>query len=106
MPQKVRESQVGLAIGSERGDLHRILANEVSGLAGRLQQHDLHLDAVRFFDQGLSFNAGSDGANSRSRAFSPPRAFTPTSSHPREPTRLLPEQEVFTETRTGLNVRA
>jgi hypothetical protein len=68
----VSESQVGLAIGSERGDLHRILANEVPGLAGRLQQHDLHLDAVKFFDQGLSFNAGSDGANSRSRAFSSP----------------------------------
>jgi hypothetical protein len=102
----VRESQVGLAIGSERGDLHRILANEVPGLAGRLQQHDLHLDAVKFFDQGLSFNAGSDGASSRSRAFNPPRTFTAASSHPREPTRLLPEQEVLTETRIGLNVRA
>jgi hypothetical protein len=28
----VRESQVGLAIGSERGDLHRMLANEVPNL--------------------------------------------------------------------------
>jgi hypothetical protein len=102
----VRESQVGLAIGSERGDLHRMLANEVPGLAGRLQQHDLHLDVVKFFDQGLSFNAGSDGTNSRSRAFSPPRAFTPSSSHSREPTRFFPDQEAPIETRTGLNVHA
>jgi len=102
----VKESQVGLAIGSERGDLHRILANEVPGLAGRLQQHDLHLNAVKFFDQSLSFHAGSDGTNSRSRAFTPPRTFPPSSSHSREPTRLFPEQEVPTETRTGLNVRA
>lgn len=101
----VRESQVGLAIGSERGDLHRMLANEVPGLAGRLQQHDLHLDAVKFLDQGMSFNAGSDGNHSRPRAFSSPRAFAPSSSHSREPTRV-PEQEGPAETRTGLNVRA
>lgn len=102
----VRESQVGLAIGSERGDLHRIMAAEVPTIAGRLQQHDLQLDGVRFFDQGPSFSMGSDGTDSRSRSFSPPHNFTSSSSQSREPTRLFPEEELPVETGTGLNVRA
>lgn len=103
----VRDSQVGLAIGSERGDLHRFLANEVPGISGRLEQHDLRLDTVRFFDQGLSFDAGlASGSNPKAREFFPARAAALNSTNSTETTTVHYEPEMLSNKRTGLNVRA
>lgn len=102
----VRDSHVGLTIGSERGDLYGMLTHEVPHISGRLEQHDLHLDAVRVLDQGLTFHAGSNNADSQSRFFGSPRFSTPGGMRTREPTRFLPEQDSTIETRTGLNVHA
>jgi len=59
----IRDSQVGLSIGSERGDLRHLLSTEVPAMEGRLQRHDLQLDSVRFIDQGPAFNAGTSSGN-------------------------------------------
>ena len=59
----IRDSQVGLAIGSERGDLRHLLSMEVPALEGRLQRHDLQLDSVRFIDPGQAFDAGTSSGN-------------------------------------------
>jgi hypothetical protein len=59
----IRDSQVGLSIGSERGDLRHLLSTEVPAMESRLQRHDLQLDSVRFIDQGHAFNAGTSSGN-------------------------------------------
>lgn len=68
----IRASDVGLVIGSERGDLRALLANELPGITNTLQQHDLRLSQVNFH-QGFAFsNNLSSGGDSQSRSF-PPR---------------------------------
>jgi len=103
----IRDSQVGLAIGSERGDLRHFLANEVPAIAGRLEQQDLRLDTVKFFNQGVSMDAGlASGSHSGSRSFSADR-MPPFATHEsRPPTALDSEPETFFYTGRGLNVRA
>ena len=103
----VRESQVGLAIGSEKGDLHRFFANEVPGIAGRLQQHDLQLDTVKFVDQGPTFDAGTaSGSNPRPRTFSQDRLPLREAEPATELAVVASEQETLIESRSGINVRA
>ena len=71
----LRESQVGLAIGSEHGELRSLLATEVPHLAGRLEQHDLQLHSVHFFEPSFSSHSGSSsGQDRRSGQFQPPRS--------------------------------
>ena len=80
----VHDSQVGLAIAAERGDLHRLLANEVPGISGRLEQQDLRLDNVKFLDLGFPSDGGfGSGADSRSREFNTPRSFSSYGQFPR-----------------------
>ena len=103
----VHDSQVGLAIAAERGDLHRLLANEVPGISGRLEQQDLRLDNVKFLDLGFPSDGGfGSGADSRSREFNTPRSFSLSTDNSREPSEpagnCIPEVEI----RSGLNVRA
>ena len=103
----VRESQVGLTIGSERGDLHHLFANEVPGIAGRLQQHDLRLDSVKFFDQGLTFDAGTwSGSNPRPRTFSQDRLPLAEAEPAGEVAVTASDPEILFEARSGINVRA
>lgn len=103
----VRDSQVGLAVGSERGDLRTFLSAEVPGLQTTFQQHDLHFDNIRFLDHGPGFDmAFSAGADSQSRSFQqggrpapgwPGFGVSPTDSS---------EVELAGDARTGLNVHA
>lgn len=66
----VRDSQVGLAVGSEKGDLRALLASEMPALQTTLRQQDLHLEHVRFLGQGAGLDAGSfGGSDSQSRSF-------------------------------------
>ncbi len=67
----VRDSQVGLTVGSERGDLRALLAPEVSGLQTTFRQQDLRFDNIRFLETSAGTTAGfSGGADSQPRSSS------------------------------------
>jgi hypothetical protein len=69
----VHANDVGLVIGSEKGDLRALLANEMPVIANTLQEQNLRLHSVNFM-QGFAFsNSASDGDNSQPRAFVPLR---------------------------------
>ena len=68
----VHANEVGVVIGSERGDLPNLITNELPGISHTLQQHDLRLNQVNFQHQGSSFSSDSQpGGNSQSRYFTP-----------------------------------
>jgi len=65
----VHASDVGLVIGSEKGDLHSLLANEIPAISNTLQQQNLRLNEVNFH-QGFAFsNNLSSGSDSQPRSF-------------------------------------
>jgi hypothetical protein len=67
----VHASDVGLVIGSEKGDLRSLLANEIPAITNTLQQQSLRLNSVNFM-QGFAFsNNGSGGGDSQQRPFTP-----------------------------------
>jgi len=67
----VHTGDVGLIIGSEKGDLRGLLANEMPALTNVLQQQNLKLNSVNFM-QGFAFsNSGSGGGDSQQRPFVP-----------------------------------
>jgi hypothetical protein len=66
----VRDAQVGLAIGSEKGDLKTFLTSEVSSLQTTFRQQDLRFENIRFLSSGTGMHTGtqsglSNGANSQ-----------------------------------------
>ena len=68
----VHANDVGVVIGSERGDLRSLLATELPGIAHNLQQQDLRLNQVNFH-QSFAFSnnqsAGNSGGNPQARSF-------------------------------------
>lgn len=60
----VRDTQLGLAVSSERGDLRGFLAPEVSGLQTVFHQQGLQFDQIRFMAHasgaGTGFSSGGD----------------------------------------------
>jgi hypothetical protein len=67
----VHANDVGISIGTERGDLHGLLAQELPGIAHNLQQENLRLGQVNIH-HGLAFSNGmTSGGNSQSRSFTP-----------------------------------
>jgi hypothetical protein len=75
----VHANEVGIQIGSERGDLRSLLANDLPGIASTLQQQNLRLNQVNFHQQGFAFSnqMSSGGGESQSRHFA---AKSPTPS--------------------------
>jgi hypothetical protein len=70
----VHANDVGLVIGSEKGDLRTLLANEMPAITNTLQQQNLRLNSVNFM-QGFAFsNNASGGGDSQQRSFVPMRA--------------------------------
>jgi flagellar hook-length control protein FliK len=66
-------NDVGLVIGSEKGDLRTLLANDLPALTNTLQQQNLRLNSVNFM-QGFAFsNNASGGGDSQARSFVPMR---------------------------------
>ncbi len=65
----IHANDVGVTIGSEKGDLRTLLANELPAVANTLQQQDLRLNQVNFH-QGFAFSnpmsSGQGGSDSRS----------------------------------------
>ncbi len=67
----VHASDVGLTIGSEKGDLRGMLANDMPAITNNLQQQNLRLSSVSF-SQGFSFsNQNSGGGDAQQRSFVP-----------------------------------
>jgi hypothetical protein len=103
----VRDSQVGLTVGSERGDLRSLLAPEVSGLQTTFRQQDLRFDNIRFLDSSAATTAGfSGGADSQPRSpsqqHSSPGGLFSIHGPPEDPAEL----DIGDRLRTGLNVLA
>jgi len=66
----VHANDVGLQIGSERGDLRSLLSSEIPSIANTLQQQNLRLTQVNFHQQGFNFTGNSPGGGNP-----PPRSF-------------------------------
>jgi hypothetical protein len=69
----VHASEVGVVIGSEKGDLHSLMANDMPSIASTLQQQNLRLNSVNFM-QGFAFSnntAGGGAGNFQQRSFAP-----------------------------------
>jgi flagellar hook-length control protein FliK len=62
----VHANDVGVVIGSEKGDLRSLLSNELPGIANTLQQQNLRLNQVSF-QQGAAFSGNSFSGNSFSQ---------------------------------------
>jgi flagellar hook-length control protein FliK len=73
----VHANEVGVVIGSERGDLPSLFTNELPGITHNLQHHDLQLNHVNFQQQGFSSGSNSQsGENSQTRSFIRPAILT------------------------------
>ena len=103
----VHASDVGLVIGSEKGDLRSLLANEIPTIANSLQQQNLRLSQVNFH-QGFGFSAdlSHGGGHSQPRYFSASSTgrspFLETSSATPE----LNANEIPSSSASGLNILA
>jgi hypothetical protein len=67
-----------LTIGSEKGDLRGMLANDMPAITSTLQQQNLRLSNVSF-TQGSGFSnhsSGGDGGSQQQRSFVPTPAST------------------------------
>jgi hypothetical protein len=72
----VHANDVGLVIGSEKGDLRTLLGNELPAITNSLQQQNLRLNSVNFM-QGFAFSnntSGGGGGNFQQRPFVPMHA--------------------------------
>jgi hypothetical protein len=103
----VHGSEVGLAMGSERGDLRGWMAGEVPSLEGTLRQHDLRLDQVHYLEPALASSSGGfSQSNPHSRSSS--QAFS-VAARPADitvPTAATSTVENIYPARAGLDVRA
>jgi hypothetical protein len=92
----VHANDVGLVVGSERGDLRSLLSNDLPALANTLQEQNLRLHSVNFM-QGFAFsNNASGGGDSQPRSFVPMRASSNSAlsdAAAEDSTELLPAGE-------------
>jgi flagellar hook-length control protein FliK len=66
----VHANDVGIVIGSEKGDLRSLISTELPAVANTLQQQNLRLSQVSFHQQGFAFsNQTSSGRDSQSQSF-------------------------------------
>jgi flagellar hook-length control protein FliK len=72
----VHAGDVGLSIGSEKGDLRSFLTNEMPAVANSLQQQNLRLNNVSFMQGFSSSNNGGGGAGNPQQ-----QSFVPKSSY-------------------------
>lgn len=79
----VHANEVGVAIGSEKGDLRSLLSSELPGIAHSLQQQSLRLSEVNFHQAGFGFsNQMSSGSDSQPRSFASRSAAVPSPEMP------------------------
>jgi flagellar hook-length control protein FliK len=89
----VHANDVGLVIGSEKGDLRTLLSNDMPAIASTLQEKNLTLHSVNFM-QGFAFsNNASGGGGSQQQSFVPariPSAGEGSEAAAEEPQETLP----------------
>ena len=103
----VRDSQVGVSVGSERGDLRTFLSTEVSGLQTTFRQQDLRFDSIRFLETSAGTTAGfSGGADSQPRSSSQQHSAPAALFSIHGPPADAAEVDISAGLRTRLNVHA
>lgn len=75
---QIRANDVGLVIGSERGDLRSLMANELPGLTNRLQEQSLRLSPVNFHESSAFSGGSQSGGDSQRRFFTPLAQASPS----------------------------
>jgi len=66
----VRGSQLGVSVGSEKGNLHELLAPELPSLQKTFQQHEFGLNSIRFLEHSSGAASGfTGGAGSEAHSF-------------------------------------
>jgi hypothetical protein len=83
----VHASDVGLTIGSEKGDLRGLLANDMPAISNSLQQQNLRLNNVSFMQGYASANPGGGGSDSQQQ-----RSFVPAAPAGFSSPEALPEE--------------
>ena len=101
----VRESQIGLAVGSDKGDLHSFLTAEVPSLQAAFRQQDLRFDQIHFLGQGGAASGFSAGTDSHSGFLRQGRAPLPAAENALAPSKSN-DSETATIPGSGLNVHA
>jgi hypothetical protein len=66
----LRDTQLGVSISSERGDLRSFLSPEIPALQSVLRQHDVHFENIHFAEHGAASPTFSGNADSHSQPFS------------------------------------
>ncbi len=106
----VHANDVGVQIGSEKGDLRSLLTPELPGIASTLQQQDLRVTQVSFHQQGFAFTNNSSsfsGGNSQPRSFDwrpQPTVASSEESSSAEPVHA--PEPVVSHRRIGLSILA
>ena len=103
----VHANEVGVLIGSEKGDLRSLLSNELPGIAHNLQQQDLRLNQVNFHQQGFAFsNQMSSGSDSQPRSFASRQMATPAVTAEISSAEAAEPAEPWTSADRGLSILA
>jgi hypothetical protein len=98
----VHANDVGVVIGSEKGDLRSLMSNELPGIANTLQQQNLRLNQVSF-QQGAAFlgnsfsGNSSPGNGSQQNLFSSPQ----TGSYAGQSTEMVDDSPLMIESASG-----
>ena len=104
----IRDNQVGVAVGNERGDLRAWLGAEIPNLQNSFRQQDLHFSDIRFLGQSAGSGLGSGlsgGADSRPQSYHSRATGTSESQEPAAVARVPGEADQHAAPR-GLNVHA
>ena len=104
----VHANDVGLMIGSEKGDLRGLLTNDLPAIANTLQQQNLRLNNVNFMSGFAFSNNSSGGGDSQQRSFVPTQVsmgFAPSSAAPEDSVEVLSTSE-FGRAGNGLSILA
>ena len=103
----IHDSQVGLAMGGEKGDLRAFVSSELPDLQAAFQQHDLRFENIHFLSNTSTLGAGiSSGTDSQSRPFHhapQPAEIVPPFDDPMHSTG---EPETIHDHRPALNLHA
>jgi flagellar hook-length control protein FliK len=104
----IHESQVGVSIGSEHGDLRSLLAQDIPSLQAGLRQHELKLEGVQFLQEGSGLQAGvSPGMSHDSRSgYRHSQSAASSSCSGGGWLELSPDEIALEPARVGLNVQA
>ena len=73
----VHANDVGVVIGSEKGDLRALMQNDMPAITNTLQEQNLRLHTVNFM-QGFAFSNDASGGGNAQQRYAPPRGAAST----------------------------